>query len=232
MKSAPTPPKSLKALWRCLVNAYDAAFMIVLSNVLTIVLLLPALLVPVPILSLLLGMLGAVAGITGLYYTNYQIATGESVDWKTYFEGIRRYWWAGLRWSVINGMVLFSTSFYFIYFSYREESWAASIMGLDLGLMAIWVLLQMLTFPLMLHQEKPSFRTALRNALVFLLRWPTITFTFLFPSILLIILTLVFPPVGIFLSLGLVAFLCCYVVYFRIEVEKHPEWFADVKHMR
>ncbi len=232
MNRTSTKPNSLKALWRSLINAYDAAFMIVFSNILTVVLLLPALVVPVPILSLLLAMVGASLGITGLYYTNYQIATGESVDWKTYFEGIRRYWWPGIRWSVINGVVLFSASFYFIYFSYSEEGWAAVIMGLDLGIMAIWVLLQMLTFPLMLHQEKPSFRTALRNALVFMMRWPTITFTFLFPAILLIILTLVFPPVGIFLSLGLVAFLCCYMVYFRIEVENHPELFDDPKQNR
>jgi hypothetical protein len=232
MNRAPAVPHPLKVLWHSLVNAYDAAFMIILSNILAIFLIVPALLVPALILALPLGVLGAALAFTGMFYTNYQVATGESVDWKTFFEGIRLYWWPGLRWTVINGAVLFSMSFYFLAFSYSEESWASIVMGLDLGLMAIWVLLQLLTFPLMLHQEKPSFRMALRNALVFLMRWPTFSFTFLLPALLLIFITLIFPPIGIFLSLGLVAYLCCYVVYFRIEIERHPELFVDPKQIR
>jgi len=232
MKRPPSTPPSIKVLWHSLVNAYDAAFMIVYANIVTVFLFVPALIIPIPILALPLGVIGAALGFTGLFYTSYQIATGESVDWKTYFEGIRRYWWPGLRWTLINGLVLFSTSFYFVFFAYSNEVWAAGLMGLDLGIMAVWVLVQMLTFPLMLHQEKPSFRMALRNALIFLVRWPTISFTFLLPAILLIVITLIFPPIGVFLSIGLVAFLCCYLVYFRIEIERHPELFLDPKQNR
>jgi hypothetical protein len=232
MTRAPALPHPLKILWRSLINAYDALFIIILSNLLSILLMLPALLIPLPIIAVPLSILCAALAFSGLFYTNYQVASGESVDWRTYFEGIRRYWWPGIRWTVLNGVVLFSTSFYLIFFSYREEAWAAGLMGLDLGLMAMWVLSQMLTFPLMLHQEQPRFRTALRNALVFLMRWPTISFVFLLPALLLILLTLIFPPIGVFLSLGLIAYLCCYVVYFRIEFENHPELFLDPKQNR
>ncbi len=232
MNRTPSKFHPLKVLWQCLQNAYDAAFMVIYSNIVAVFLVIPPFLIPIPILAYPLGMVCLALAVTGLVYTNYQLACGESVDWKTFFEGIRRYAWAGIRWTLINGVVLFSLSFYFIFFSSREESWASILMSLDLGVMAMWVLMQMLTFPLMLHQEKPSFRTALRNSLVFLVRWPGLSFTFLLPATLLIVLTLFFPPVGIFISLGLAAFLCSYLVYFRIESERHPELFVDPKQIR
>lgn len=210
--------KTLKILWSGLVNAYDAAFMIIISNIISMLLCIPIITIPL--------------AVAGLYYTNFQLASGESVDWKTYFEGIKKHWWTGIRWTVLNGMVLFSLTFYFVSFVDRPEIWASMLTGLTLGVMAMWVLLMLLTFPMMLIQEQPGLINALRNSLVFILRWPGFTFTFLLPVLILVVVTLVFPPIGIFLSLGLVAFLSCYAVYYRIESDRHPELFGDPKQMR
>jgi uncharacterized membrane protein YesL len=192
--------------------------MIVLSNLFSIFLSIPIVTIPL--------------AAAGLYYTNFQIASGESVDWKTYFEGIKRHWWTGIRWTVVNGVVLFSLTFYFFFFLEREEIWASALTGLVLGVMAFWILMMFLTFPMMLIQEKPSLLNSLRNTLIFLVHWPGFSFTFLLPIVILVIVTLIFPPLGIFLSVGLVAYLSCYAVYYRIESDRHPEYFADPKQSR
>jgi len=206
----------LKILWTGLVNAYDGAFVIVLSNLAFVVLCIPIITVPL--------------AVAGLYYTNYQLASGESIDWKTFFEGIKRYWWAGIRWTVINAIILFSLSFYCIFLLSRPELWASALVGLDLGIMAVWVLMQMLTFPMMILQEKPEFVRSLRNVLVFLLRWPGFSFTFLLPIVILVVVSLFFLPLWIFFSAGLIAYLGSYAVYYRVESERHPELFRDPRH--
>jgi len=206
----------LKILWNGLRNAYDGAFVVVLSNLAFVLLCIPLITIPL--------------AVAGLYYTNYQLAAGESIEWKTFFEGIKQYWWAGIRWTIINGIVLFSLSFYVIFLYDRSEFWASALMGLDLAIMAIWVLMQFMTFPMMLIQEKPGFLRSLRNVGVFLLRWPGFSFTFLLPILVLVIASLLFAPLWIFFSAGLVAYLGSYAVHYRIDSERHPELYADPRH--
>ena len=152
----------LKILWKGLVSAYDAAFSIVLTNIYFIIFSIPVVTLPLT--------------IAGLYYTNFQIASGESVDWKTFFIGIKRCWWAGIRWTAANGLVIFSLVFYFFLFLERTEFWAILLLGLDLGVLAFWVILQLLMFPMMLIQEKQAYFLALRNTLVFIGQWPGFQF--------------------------------------------------------
>lgn len=206
----------LKILWNGLVNAYDGAFILVLSNVFFSFLLLPIVTIPL--------------AIAGLYYSNFQLAAGESVDWKTFFEGIKRHWWTGIRWTVINAVVLFSLTFYFFFFIDRPEIWGAAMTGLCLGIMAIWVLIQFLSFPMMLKQEKPAYLTALRNSMIFIVHWPGYSFAFLFPIVALVVLSLYFPPIFIFLGAGLIAFLGCYAINYKFEEIAHPEQFKDPRH--
>lgn len=208
--------KTLKILWNGLLNAYDGAFTIVLSNLFFAFLLLPIVTIPL--------------AVAGLFYCNFQLAAGESVDWKTFFEGIKRHWWDGIRWTAINVVVLFSLTFYFFWFIDRPEIWAAALTGLCLGIMAIWVLIQFFSFPMMLKQEKPAYLTALRNSLIFIVRWPGFSFAFLLPIVVLVVITLYFPPIFIFISAGLIAFLGSYAINYKLDEIAHPELLKDPRH--
>ncbi len=208
--------KTLKILWNGLVNAYDAAFAIILSNIYFVVLSIPIITLPLT--------------FAGLFYTNFQIASGESVDWKTFFIGIKLFWWAGIRWTVINFIVLFSTIFYFYLFVERDELWSSALLGLDLGIMAFWILMMFMTFPMMLIQQKPAFLLSLRNTMIFFVHWPGFSFAFLVPMIILVVASAFFPPLAIFFSVGLVAYLGSYAVFYRIDSQNHPELYKDPKH--
>jgi hypothetical protein len=225
-------PKALRILWSGLVNAYDAAFAIILSNIYFVVITFAIFILSESILNLVYLILVLPLTITGLFYTNFQIAASESVDWKTFFVGIKRYWWAGFRWTIINFIVIFSTVWYFYVFVSREELWSSALLGLDLGVMAFWILMQFMTFPMMLIQEKPAFLLSLRNTMIFLVRWPGFSFTFLVPMLILVIASFFFPPLAIFFSIGLVAYLGSYAVFYRIDSEKHPELYKDPKQTR
>jgi hypothetical protein len=145
-KGQPFPVrKTLKILWNGMVNAYDSAFAIILSNIYFVVITFAIFILPVTIFSLVYLILVLPLTITGLFYTNFQIASSESVDWKTFFVGIKRYWWAGIRWTLVNFIVLFSTIFYFQLFVERDELWSSALLGLDLGVMAFWILMMFLT---------------------------------------------------------------------------------------
>ncbi len=209
-------PKTLKILWSGLLNAYDGAFTIILSNLFFSIMLVPIVTIPL--------------AIAGLFYTNFQLAAGKSVDWKTFFEGIKHHWWTGIRWTVVNGIVLFSLTFYVTMFIDQQELWTAALTGLSLGLMAIWILIQCFSFPMMLKQEKPAYFTAVRNSLIFIVRWPGFSFAFLLPIIVLAVITLIFPPIFIFLSAGLIAFLGSYAVNYKLEEIAHPELVKDPRH--
>lgn len=224
----------LRILWNSLVNAYDGAFQIILANLLWTLFVIAIVQVPALFsegLLVVFGIVVIVAGIaaafTGLYYATFQVASSEPADWKNFFTGIRTYYWAGLRWTLINGVILFSLIFYFFVLLERPEIWAVALLGLDLGIMAFWILLQLITFPLMFMQEKSSFLQATRNALVFFARWPGFTFTFLAPILVLFVLSLLFWPLFLFLTTGLMAYLGSYAVYYRIQSDLHPELFAD-----
>ncbi len=224
-------PKSLKILWSGLLNAYDGAFMLVLSNVLFTFLLVPATLIELGLITLLLGLIALSLGVAGLYYTNFQLACGESVDWKTFFEGIKLHWWNAARWTLFNLVVGFSLTWYILFFLQQHGLWAAALSGLSLGLLAIWVLIQFFTFPMMLMQEKPAFFSALRNVVVFIIRWPGYSTAFLVPILVVLVASLFFPPIFILIGAGLVAFLGSYAVHYKLDEAVHPELYRDPKQM-
>jgi hypothetical protein len=66
--------------------------------------------------------------------------------------------------------------------------------------------------------------------MVFLVHWPGFSFVFLLPMIILVIASIFFPPLVIFFSAGLVAYLGSYAIFYRIDSENHPELYKDPKH--
>ncbi len=157
-----------KAILNGLYTAWDGFWMLWLANILWILLCLPILTAP--------------AAFAGLYYTTHEMANGESVEWRTFFEGIKRYFWPGLRWFVANLLVAVVLVFYFLFFSSGgnpSQNISQVLSGLPVGLLIVWGVINAFTFPLMLEQEKPSYLTALRNSVVFYMKWPGYTLAFI-----------------------------------------------------
>lgn len=145
-------------IWKTLVDAFTNGVELLTVNILW--LLFTILIIPAP------------AAAAGLFYTTHVMASGRAVTWQHFFEGFRKYWKVGLVWLLTNLVVvaLISGSFFF-YASLAEEGyrWLQAATGL---ILVGWLFIQIYTFPLLLEQETPSLRVAMRNSIVFYIRMP------------------------------------------------------------
>ena len=200
-----------RLIYKGFLIAWDGFWMLWLSNLFWLVLCLPVVTAPL--------------AFAGLYTCAHGLAYGESLEWKSFFAGIKQHFAASLRWSGANLLVFFTLAFYAWYFSTDKSSLARSLSSfsvfpLVLGL--LWWIVNMYTFPFMLVQEKPSYLNALRNSLVMFLKCPGIAFGFtLFNAgIFAISLWLRFP--WLVLSASLPALMACLCVKDIVEQTVNP----------
>ncbi len=189
-----------------LYTAWDGFWMLWLANILWFILCLPIITAP--------------AAFAGLYYTMHEMAYGESVEWRTFFEGIKRFFWPGLRWFMAILLVAIVLIFYFLFFSSGgnlNQDVSQMLSGLPVGLLIVWGVINAFTFPLMLEQEKPSYLTALRNSVVFYIKWPGYTLAFILFNAAVIALCIWLQVPTLIIAGGLTALMACVCVKSKVE---------------
>jgi uncharacterized membrane protein YesL len=194
---------NFRLLWKALVNAYDAGWELLQINLLWFVLSIPIITLP--------------ATMAGLAYYMHEIAHNESVSWKDFFVGMRKYFWPSMRFLLLNLVIIFLLLFYRIYFSSLNNNLTPIIIGLIYGIGIIWLLLMPFVFPLMLEQKKPGLRNGLRNSLVMYIKWPGITL----PVVILFYVLaygsyMLLVPWGI-ITASLCSFLLAYIAMVKAE---------------
>ena len=140
---------------------WDGFWIVWLSNLFWLALLIPVITFPL--------------AFCGLYTCAHGLAHGESLDWQSFFTGIKKYWGASVRWSGANLLVFFVLTFYVWFFSFRGgnvTNTGRTVGNVFLVLALLWLALNLYTFPFMLVQAKPSFLNALRNSAVLFIKWP------------------------------------------------------------
>ncbi len=153
----------------------------------------------------------------GLFHTMRELAYGEPVDWKTFFVGIKKRVWAGYRWFFFNLLVGGLLVFYMWFFSAARADWGTIISGIPAGVLVLWLLLNLFTLPMMMEQVKPSYLQALRNSLVFFLKWPGYTFGFTLVMVAILALSIWLRfPIAI-LGASLPALLACTCIMNKTE---------------
>jgi uncharacterized membrane protein YesL len=111
-----------------------------------------------------------------LFYATNRLAHGKSADMHTFFEGFRLYFRRSWLWGLLNVVVSVVLVSNFIYYGRLTDTWATIAGAIVVVASVIWVSLQVYVFPLILEQEKPDLRLALRNSLILLIRRPFFTF--------------------------------------------------------
>lgn len=140
--------------------------------------------------------------------THNRLAHQQPADWRTFFEGFRAHFWLSWRWGLMNvgGFGFLGNGLWF--YSRVETAWANWVHAILLGMLILWAILQLFTYPLLLEQEDRRPQTAVRNSLVILVRRPLVMLGTSAGLIALILLSVsVFLPAW-FLITGS---LCAYV---------------------
>jgi uncharacterized membrane protein YesL len=144
----------------------------------------------------------------GLFYVTNKIAHKQPVEWQDFFRGMRRYFWQSWLWGALNlvvAVIFFVNNIYYVA-NPSALSTIARVVVLMLGV--FWVSTQLYMFPLLMEQEKPQLRLALRNSVVIILKRPL----FSLRTALLVILIALFTTAFIWpLWMVLIAAYCARV---------------------
>jgi hypothetical protein len=163
---------------------WDGFWIVCLSNLLWLALLIPVVTIPL--------------AFAGLYACAHGLAHGESLEWQSFFIGIKKHFGASVRWAGANLLVFSILAFYVWFFSAKNNPAGirgSTLVSVSLVLGLLWWILNMFTFPFMLVQQEASYLSALRNSLVLFLKWPAqaIGFTILIFAVIALSLWLRFP---------------------------------------
>jgi hypothetical protein len=126
-------------------------------------------------LALLIPVITIPLAFAGLYTCAHGIVYSESLEWRSFFTGMKKHFGTSLRWAGANLLVLAVIFFYIWFFAVENNSTVRLsnlLVDIFLVIALVWVMFNMYTFPFMLIQEKPSYLTALRNSTVLFIKWP------------------------------------------------------------
>jgi hypothetical protein len=118
----------------------------------------------------------------GLFYVTNELANGRGAGYPDFVTGLKRYFAVSWLWALINGiaalLVWANTQFY----GQIVASWSLMLLLITVALVLGWILVQLLTVPYVIEQERKRLLVAMRNALFTLLATP------LFSLVMLIII--------------------------------------------
>jgi uncharacterized membrane protein YesL len=148
-----------KNLWESLKNAFHELGQLVLLNLMWLVCSLAIITLP-----------AATAALA--YATRQLIYDPSEYDLKVYFQGFKSVFWWSWRWFLPNLILTILFLFNILFFRAEDRTFTIFIMASNIVLLFTWWFLQSFILPFMVAQEKPSFRLAIRNSLVILVKYP------------------------------------------------------------
>jgi hypothetical protein len=152
------------------------------------------------LVSMLLVIPGPPATAALFYYGNRK-AHGEVTGVGDFFFALKKYWWVGWRWGLINlALIAILWGDYRLTGHLSQSNWAHFVQGFYLAVLAAWLLIQLYALPFLFEQKDPGVRDALRNSAVMLGR--NIGFSVLLGCLLILILAAGIPLFMLSLASG------------------------------
>jgi uncharacterized membrane protein YesL len=151
-----------------------------------------------------LPVLTILPALGGLYYAVLSIEQGEGVDWGTVWEGIKKHWWLSLRWGILVlavDILLVGNIWFYLNLG---KDWAVIPLVITSGITILWFAINQFSFPLLLLQEENKIFLAIRNGFVVVMRQPLAALKVVVLTLPIAIVSIVFPPLWIFISMALI----------------------------
>ena len=160
----------------------------------------------------------------GLAYTTFDISNQVAIRLSTLFKYIRQTWKPALVWGAINIVVIAMAIFNFRFYMTFDAQWASFLQMFFLGLLFIWLVLQLITLPLYPRLNTTKYWEILPRAGALLGKYPGKMLVLVFFVTVFVMLAAWFPFVVLFFLFSLIAvFANRFVdVPFKRELEKRP----------
>lgn len=138
----------------------------------------------------------------GLYYAVLELERENTADWATVWVGIKKHWWLSTKWGllVLFGYIFMTANIWF--YLNLEQGWSIFAVTLTLVILILWSAVTQFGFPLLLLQEEKKIFLALRNGYVIVMRKPLEALKVLLVSSLTAVISLLLPPLWIFVSMA------------------------------
>lgn len=150
----------------------------------------------------------AAPAIGGLFYATNQLVHDKDGSLSVFWEGVKIYLWPSYRWGFLNLVVAFLLSLNIWFYGNWEWRVAAYLRVAFIVFAIFWATLQIYTFPFIIEQEEPLLKMSLRNSFIATARFPLQSFGFVvLIAVIVLVSTLVFPPLWIVISVSLIAYL-------------------------
>lgn len=155
-----------------------------------------------------------------LYVATREITHHHHIGWRDFLKTVQEYFMISWRWGILNFLVgfIFWTNLWF----YTVTSSSATILlaALWWGLLVLWLIIQMYTFPILLEQEEPQIRLALRNAVILCLQHPLFTLVLALVMVFVILLTFFLPVFVALFTASLTTFIYNKAIQHLLQLEK------------
>jgi uncharacterized membrane protein YesL len=198
-----------RVLWEALKDLWDELSLLILMNAVSALLVIPVVTFP--------------PALAGLWHTANRLTNEKSIHWRDYFEGFRRYFWKAWGLALLNilvaAVVFTNISFYTPGNTPFEINPTLSIWirGLFLGIVFLWLIIQMYLMALLLEQQDQRLRVALRNAAVLAVANPGFTLVLALLLLIVAVISTLFPVLWFAITLALFAVVCNKAVLHLLE---------------
>ncbi|NLE44736.1 MAG: YesL family protein [Chloroflexi bacterium] len=186
--------------WNGIKIFWDELFVLVLMNLLTAILLVPVVTFP--------------PALAGLWNVANLLSRGESIEWRDYFNGFKRYFWKSWAFTFINLVVFLLLYVNFTFyapevppFNLRPEiSLWVRMFVIVIG--ALWLCLQMYPMAMLMEQDEQKILLALRNSAILLFANPGFSLVLALLLLLLAAASTLLPALWAMITLALFAVIC------------------------
>jgi len=140
----------------------------------------------------------------GLYYAVMELGQEGRADWGTVWEGFKKYWWLSLRWGflVLFGDIILAANIWF--YLNLEQNWALFALMATIVIFILWIAVNQFSFPILFLQDEKKIFLAIRNGYVVVMRQPLAALKVMLLSLLISVVSVLFPPLWIFISMALI----------------------------
>ena len=101
----------------------------------------------------------------GLFWLTYQISLGNAVKFSTFWDGVKQHRKTAYVWGGINLVVIVTLLSNILFYQAMEADWAAFVGQFFVGVLVVWLILQLMVLAMFPHMVEPGVRLATRNAL-------------------------------------------------------------------
>ena len=140
----------------------------------------------------------------GLYYAVMEQRQGNSAGWDTIWEGFKKYWWLSVKWGLLVTAVEAVLAVNIWFYTTLAQNWAIFATTAAIVLLIVWTAINQFSFPLLLMQEEKKIGLAIRNGYVVVIRQPVQALKVLALNLLITAISIILPPLWIFISMALV----------------------------